>query len=198
MAKSKTIRLLKLIKQHYAKLPSTVPQEYDLLEKGQFVGSKINEVTQIAYILKKRLQPQARILDLGSGDGRVVFTLATIWEKAEIVGIEYHKSLYQYSLKLREKLGFSPQRIKFFQKDYFQEDFRCYDLIFYYYWGTWEEEKLVQKLTSEPLSQTILVLYGHGMNKEILKRNFSRAYRFIDIPQIKSFAYVLEKSPFID
>ena len=142
-----TLEFLKTILSSSSK---EIPEEYDLLEKGQYVGSNIDEIAQLALFLRPWIKSNAKVLDLGSGDGRVVLTLATLWKDVEIIGIEYNPALFQYSQKIKEK--FNPElqkRVIFLKKDFLEEDFGLYDIIFYYYWGTWEEQKLVEKLNKQ-------------------------------------------------
>jgi len=186
-----TLEFLKTILSSSSK---EIPEEYDLLEKGQYVGSNIDEIAQLALFLRPWIKSNAKVLDLGSGDGRVVLTLATLWKDVEIIGIEYNPALFQYSQKIKEK--FNPElqkRVRFLKKDFLEEDFSLYDIIFYYYWGTWEEQKLVEKLNRQVKPNTLLILYGHGMDKVKLQQNFSQAYKFIKNPEIDPFACILVK-----
>ncbi len=185
---------LKSLKTVFSSPSKEIPEEYDLLEKGQYVGSNIDEVAQLALLLRPWVKPNAHVLDLGSGDGRVVFTLAILWKNVYITGIEYNSALFKYSQKIKENI--SPElkrRVKFFKKDFLEEDFGLYDIIFYYYWGTWEEDKLVEKLNKEVKTKALLILYGHGMDKTKLEKNFLQAYKFIENPEIEPFACILVK-----
>lgn len=79
-----------------------------------------------AYELFKKikLEKYKRFLDLGSGDSCVVM-IATLFTEA--VGIELDEELYKKSLEFKKKLKIKAT-IK--NKDYLEEDFSKYDIIF--------------------------------------------------------------------
>lgn len=67
-------------------------------------------------------------VDLGSGDGRIVF-LASLFTSA--IGVEQDKELYKLSLRRKEELGdliLSPTEFK--NKDFFKENLEEYGLVF--------------------------------------------------------------------
>ncbi|MDD4940035.1 MAG: 2,3-bisphosphoglycerate-independent phosphoglycerate mutase, partial [Candidatus Omnitrophica bacterium] len=117
---------------------------------GVFKGSPL---TRIAGILKfLEVKPGEKFLDLGSGDGRVVF-LANALCGANSTGVEIDERLLNKAElargRLIEKGIVNPERIKFVKGDFLQEDWSAYNLLFYYSFGTFKTDSIVEKAIRE-------------------------------------------------
>jgi predicted O-methyltransferase YrrM len=73
-----------------------------------------------------RLKPDDLLVDLGSGDGRIVIAAARRGFRA--VGIEYNEKLVEYSIRMAEKAGVS-DKTRFVKDDIFTADLSSYTVI---------------------------------------------------------------------
>jgi hypothetical protein len=116
------------------------------VEKGIFYPSLLEELLPAfeAYV-----RPGTRFLDLGSGDGRVVFMAA--WLGADATGIEYDPQIFAASeragVALREIAP--PDRVHLIEGDFFGSRWSGFDVIFFFGYGTFERERLGRKLLEE-------------------------------------------------
>ena len=67
-----------------------------------------------------QVTPKDYVIDLGSGDGRLVITAAK--RGARALGIEYNPDMVAFSKRLAAKEGFA-EKVKFVQGDIFESDF---------------------------------------------------------------------------
>ena len=127
--------------------------------QGTWAGSIPKEV--FAVFKQIGLSPFHKFLDLGSGDGRVVFIAALFCN--EVTGIESDKELLNKSLMMKEKLdvkfSMHVKEVKFINQDYQNHDLSEYNYIFInpdkpFYKGT--EEKLLKELKGK------LIVYGNA------------------------------------
>lgn len=127
-------------------------------EKGGFLPSSLDETKSV---FSNFLKPGTKFLDLGSGDGRIVF-LASLFG-AEAVGIEHDPALYQISVRAREDLSsiIDVEKTRFIKGDFLQHDFSSYD-VFYLYEGTDDILGLKNKLSKEMKPGSILICDGTG------------------------------------
>jgi SAM-dependent methyltransferase len=104
------------------------------------------------------VRPDARVLDLGSGDGRAVFMAALLGARAE--GVEFDRSLHRIAIEARGRLQdrIDPRHAVLRRGDFFPEDFRPYDILFYYGSGCSMESRLLDKLHREMNDSAILIL----------------------------------------
>ena len=128
------------------------------VQKGIFVPTSIKD-PNILMAFNKVLKPGVRFLDLGSGDGRVVF-LASLFG-AVSTGIEFDEDIFHSSLKARKMLS---KRLNLTQTvlirgDFFDAHFTGYDVIYYFMSGSFEEKRLQEKLAKELKPGAILVGY---------------------------------------
>ncbi|MFH2012690.1 MAG: class I SAM-dependent methyltransferase [Pseudomonadota bacterium] len=128
------------------------------VEKGVFVPSKIKD-PNILIAFNKVLRPGVSFLDLGSGDGRVVF-LASLFG-AVSTGIEFDEDIFKSSIKARDKLSnrLDMSKTELIRGDFFDTDFSGYDVIYYFMSGSFEEKRLEEKLAKELKPGAILVGY---------------------------------------
>jgi SAM-dependent methyltransferase len=157
--------------------PTTHPDfvsEDGELDKGIFYPSLLQE---LAPGFEAYVEEGSRFLDLGSGDGRVVFLAAYLG--AEATGIEYDERLVEVSRRALEALSdiIPADRVRFIRGDFFQHSWSEYDLIFYYDFGSFEPKRLEAKLTQELIPGGHL-LVGRG---ERPYPDFQLVQRFPDL-----------------
>ena len=104
------------------------------------------------------MRPGARFLDLGSGDGRVVFMAAAMGARA--TGIEFNRGLHRLARDARGRLGdiLDIDRAELKRGDFFEEDFSGYDVFFYFGSGSSAESALFAKLRREMRGDAVLIL----------------------------------------
>ena len=126
-----------------------------VVRKGLFYPTWLDELLPA---LQGAVRPGARFLDLGSGDGRVVFMAAAMG--AHATGIEFNRRLHRLAGEARERLGgiLDIDRAVLKRGDFFKEDFSPYDVFFYFGSGSSAEEKLFAKLRREMGPDAILLL----------------------------------------
>ncbi len=99
-----------------------------------------------------------RFLDLGSGDGRVVFMAGMLG--ADAVGIEYDKQLVKISRRagkaLRDIVDSKHWRIK--KGDFFKSPWSGYDVIFFFDLSSFEPDRVRQKLQREMDPRALLIV----------------------------------------
>jgi len=124
-------------------------------EKGDFSPTEFKSIPNPFSAL---LKPGMKFIDLGSGDGRVVF-IASLYG-VEATGIEYDPRLYQISLDAMANLSdvIDVAKIKLIKGDFFKHDFNSYD-IFYLYLTDDSMLALRDKLYEEMKPGSIAILY---------------------------------------
>ena len=124
-------------------------------EKGAFAASSLEALVDP---FTSFLKPNLKFIDLGSGDGRVVFFASLFGVDA--TGIEFDPDLYQISLNAMKNLSdiVDPQRIQFIKGDFFQHDFSNFDI--FYSFGTDTQSGFTKKLLKEMNPGSILILNG--------------------------------------
>jgi len=127
------------------------------VDKGLFYPSLLEEVLPP---FERYVTAGTRFLDLGSGDGRVVF-LANVLG-AQATGIEWESDLVAVSLAAEKALAdlVDPERIEFIQGDFFAHSWAGYDVIFYFDTGSSEHARLRRKLREE-LGPEARLIVGH-------------------------------------
>lgn len=119
----------------------------DKAAKGLFYPSLLEELIPA---FRAEIRPGQRFLDLGSGDGRVVFLAALLG--AHATGIEYDGTLHRLAEQARDRLAHlvPTDRARLKQGDFFKEDFSRYDVLFYYWGhGSFLEKELLEKIARE-------------------------------------------------
>lgn len=127
-------------------------------KKGIFVPTKIKD-PNILRAFNEVLKPGVRFLDLGSGDGRVVFLAALFG--AVSTGIEFDKDIFETSIRAKDRLSerFDLSQAKLLRDDFFNADFSKFDVIYYFMGGSFEEGRLEEKLAREMSKGAVLVGY---------------------------------------
>ena len=149
-----------------------------LEERGLFYPSSLDDILDG---VTAAVRPGTRFLDLGSGDGRVVFLAAVLG--AEATGIEYDRRLYDVARTALERLGavVPRERVRLKRGDFFRADWSGYDVIFYFGSGTFAEDRMFAKLAREMKPDAVLLL-EHGPKppagfEPVFERGVVRAWR---------------------
>ena len=133
--------------------------EVDRREKGLFYPTSLDDVLDA---FESEVRPGLSLLDLGSGDGRVVFLSALLG--ADATGVEWEPSLHRIAIDARERLAdlVPRKRARLKAGDFLREDFSRYDLLFYFESGTFDASALFDKIRRE-LRPGARLLYAHGI-----------------------------------
>jgi hypothetical protein len=125
------------------------------LDKGLFYPILLEDMLPA---LERYVSPGVRFLDLGSGDGRVVF-LANVLG-ADAVGIEFDKQLVRISRRAGKSLKglVDPKRLKIVKGDFFASPWSGYDVIFFFDSSSFEPERVRRKLEREMDPGAVLVV----------------------------------------
>ncbi len=141
-----------------------VPEEQEefldqvlMLEKGRFYPFLLEDLLSAFELY---LKPGVRFLDLGSGDGRVVFLAALLG--ADASGIEYDKQMFQTSRRALQALEdlLERDRVHLKRGDFFKSSWSGYDVIFYFDLTSFEQNRLRKKIAAE-LDPGARLLVGH-------------------------------------
>ena len=126
-----------------------------LVSKGLFYPTRLEEILPA---LRATLKPEMRFLDLGSGDGRVVFLAAHLGARA--TGIEFDPELHRIAKRARSRLSLlvDTRRAELLRGDFFAVDFSGYDLLFYFGSGTFAEDRLYRKIGRELRGDALFLL----------------------------------------
>jgi SAM-dependent methyltransferase len=118
----------------------------DRRAKGLFYPSDLSDILPALAV---EVHPGDRVLDLGSGDGRVVFLAALLG--AEATGIEWDKEIHGLALRAREDLAdlLPRERIHLRHGDFLKEPLERYDVLFYFDSGTFARSALFDKIGAE-------------------------------------------------
>lgn len=94
-----------------------------------------------------QIQSGDRLLDMGSGDGKVVIALAKKFPNCTVVGVEFNPALVQTSKKAIKAAGLN-NRISIICQSFWKTDLSNFDVVFLY--GTsYIMEKLEKKVRIE-------------------------------------------------
>ena len=117
-----------------------------MMQKGEFFPTILQDLVPL---FTRYVSAGQRFLDLGSGDGRVVF-LANLLG-ADAYGIEYEERLIETSRRAQEALSdlIDPERIHLIRGDFFEFPWSDYDVIFYFNRSSSDEDRFHSKLISE-------------------------------------------------
>ncbi len=127
------------------------------LDKGLFYPISLENLLPA---FERYVTPGVRFLDLGSGDGRVLF-LANVLG-ADAVGIEYDKKMVKISRRARKALKdlADRDRLEIVRDDFFAHRWSGYDVVFYFDQSSFAQDRVRQKLRRE-LDPGAILLIGH-------------------------------------
>lgn len=113
------------------------------LDKGLFYPSLLEEVL---LPLDRYVTDGSRFLDLGSGDGRVVFLAAVLG--AEATGIEYDPKMVKTSRKALQALDgvVDAEHVKIVEGDFFEYSWSPYDVVFFFDLSSFAPDRVREKL----------------------------------------------------
>ena len=121
-------------------------EDFLLLDKGRFYPAFLKDFFDAfeAYV-----KPGTRFLDLGSGDGRMVFLAAALG--AEAVGIEYDPEVFAVGERALAALDgvIDVGQVELIEGDFFDQLWTGYDVIFYYDLSSFEQNRLRKKIAFE-------------------------------------------------
>jgi SAM-dependent methyltransferase len=126
-----------------------------VVTKGLFYPSLLEELVPA---FRAAIGPGTRFLDLGSGDGRVVFLAALMG--ADATGIEYDRELHGIAVRARRRLShlIDRRRATLRRGDFFDLDLSRYDVLFYFGKGSFAEDRLGEKIVREMRPDAVLLL----------------------------------------
>lgn len=113
------------IKEEYRKQEEKYLRENKYLRQtlgGYFAGAAIDDMHRLFTLMK--LSQYKNFIDLGSGDGRVVF-VASLFTKAE--GVEIDPELHAIAERMKQRL---PYTAKFVKGDFLNQNISDVDIIF--------------------------------------------------------------------
>lgn len=147
---------------------------FTMLHGPVFVPSadeKLQTMLEIAQVPKN-----AKIIDLGSGDGKVLIALAKKF-KTHVDGVEINPILVRRTKKNIEEAGMSDQ-ITVLQKSFWDIDLRPYDVV-YLYGTTYIMKKMEQKALKEmrPGTQFVSNFFQFPNLKPVKSKNEIRLYQ---------------------
>ena len=119
----------------------------DMSSKGLFYPSLLDDLLPA---FRAEVRSGRRFLDLGSGDGRVVFLAAFLG--ADATGIEFERTLHHLARHARRRLAHLVpiEHAHLRRGDFLVEDFSRYDILFYYAGhGSFLEQALMEKVARE-------------------------------------------------
>ena len=145
-----------------AKVDADPQSQFEYLEKdvdlakGAFYPSTLEDLVPV---MRRHIKPGIHFLDLGSGDGRVVFLASHLG--AHATGIEYDAQLVSLSRTILTRLEdlVDPSRTELIGGDFFEHSWSGYDVIYYYNNGSFEEKRMMDKLLQEMDPGSLLILY---------------------------------------
>jgi SAM-dependent methyltransferase len=160
--KVKAIVLDRIEKTCELYFPVDFDKRYQKVEKGYFAPSHLFDINEC---FNEFLKPGSRFIDLGSGDGRVVF-LASLYG-TDSFGVEYNPTLYSISIKARSRLSdiISINNVHFIKKDGFLLDLSHYDVLYVFGYS----EELEKKLFKEMKNNALLISFHEARPYKILK-----------------------------
>ena len=125
-----------------------------------FVASDMSNVERMVKLA--RLRPGEVVVDLGSGDGRIVFTSLRANSKVSGWGVDLDAALVEKSNAVARTQGFG-NRAQFFHRNAFDADLSRVDVIYMWLW-TEVQQMLRAKILAEarPGTRVVTNLWGMG------------------------------------
>ena len=125
-----------------------------------FVGSAQENVDRMIKLAD--LRDDDVVIDLGSGDGRIVLTAAKANSKLRGWGVDTDEKLVRESNAEAKKLGLA-DRVQFYQRDVFDADIRGATVITMWMWPEMQRMLRTKILTEAPPGTRVLTnIWGMG------------------------------------
>lgn len=123
-----------------------------------------------------KLKPNETLIDLGSGDGRLLFEAAKQQPKAKIIGVEINPVLYYWS-KIKKKFK-GAENVEIKRKNLWDTNLKEADIVAMFFIDH-KMDKIEEKLKKEAEKGTKIISYTFEFPnlKEIKSRNKNYLYR---------------------
>lgn len=149
-----------------------------LLKNGApYVGTPFSIVSRMIELAE--LSPQDHVVDLGSGDGRLLFAAARAGVR-EAIGIEINPLLARWSEQLAIQQELSAQ-IRILEQDFWQTDLSGTSVVFVYQLPN-VMERLGEKLRQELAPGARVIAHGSFFPSWEPDRQEGNLYRYIIPP----------------
>lgn len=175
-AHSKILRILKKVYSGKDQVPGRETPY------GIFMPSDLVHI--VTVMTRLGIGPGKKVLDIGSGDGRIVYAAALLG--AQATGIEGDPDLFAQSVKHQKIFGVS-RLAKFLNADFLEHPLGDYDFIFYFIAGSKKEDRIERKILREMKPGARLVLLTGNL--------FSGPY-FTDLETVPSDSTIQAKDSF--
>jgi len=166
------IRLEKICDEEFSKNSETKTFRFKKLEKGIYLPT-FDLINLCNAVSKHQFKDKKRVLDLGSGDGRVVFLFSLMGYSP--TGVEYNEHLCKLSdTIIKPRLisgGFDVKKVRFKQGDFLNEDFSEYDIIYFFPGDFNNYKELEDKLIKTIKDNSFFLVYGQKHPFEQLRPN---------------------------
>jgi len=164
------IRLEKICDEEFSRNSDTETFRFKKLEKGIYLPT-FDLINLYNVVRKHKFKDKKRVLDLGSGDGRVVFLFSLMGYYA--TGLEYNEHLCKLSdTVIKPRLiseGFDVKKASFKQGDFLNEDFSGYDIIYFFPGDFNNYKELEDKLIKTMKDDSFFLVYGEKQPFERLR-----------------------------
>ena len=155
------IRLENICNEEFSRNSNTKTFRFRKLEKGIYLPT-FDLINLYNTVKKLKFMDKRKSLDLGSGDGRIVFLFSLMGYYA--IGVEYNKGLYKLSKDIiKPRLiseGFDVKKARFKQGDFLNEDFSGYDIIYFFPGDFNNYKELEDKLIKTMKDNSFFLVYG--------------------------------------
>lgn len=160
----------KKIKQVYDQFERFVMQNGILLGKetkdGYWAVAHLQDVFD--FFKQIKLDKHKHLVDLGSGDGRVVLLASLFGIKA--TGLETDQWLLDCSLDLKRKINLPHfERVNFLQENFHRYDLSQHDILFIHPDKPFYRDELGKRLKQQLPDHAKLVVYGYEFHPSNLK-----------------------------
>lgn len=140
-----------------------------------YAGTNMNKVREMIKMAK--IKSSDKIVDLGSGDGRILIEAAERNVGKKFTGFEIDPFLYLTSKRKIKKFGLE-NRIKIIKGDYFKENLSEFTVIFLFL-IPYQMNRLEEKLKKEIKAGAKIISYGYKFNNWGYRSKKENIYLYI-------------------